>query len=263
MAQKRMTDGDIRILNSKIKSFGDMLTTAYKNDLGRFDFIEKTRHLLTDEIKAYSNILNHVMLTDDPYFTLSKIIEEPVFETHGDQQTQVGTISKIAEIPLANVSNGTRLFVTATERDMAEIGMETVKKKLMDKVVDTVENAVITALLQESQDHTGQASMMNKILEAKDLYGQKEFVVGASLKNILDLKSKNITDLPIPVFYVPRLDKEVAISFQPDRVYVNVVMGSIDYKKNIMTGIYDVAISILSMDVYCDDDISGGKVYKL
>lgn len=225
-------------------NFSNLLTSTYKNELQRHDLTEKTRRLILDSVTAKSNLLKNIMLVSDDYLEISTIKENDGFTT-------------IENISLVSTSSSERIVIKGTEFDFKEFGGNSVfAQKLQDAIEDKVETKVINDLKATATTVTvsKSATIIDKILAIKEKYSNKEFVIAVGLKNYIEL-TNNRTEFPIKVIYVPKLNDEV-LAFISQNVYANLVLGSVDTKKDIMTGICYCACNILSLETYMQNVVS-------
>lgn len=225
-------------------NFSNLLTSTYKNELQRHDLTEKTRRLILDSVTAKSNLLKNIMLVSDDYLEISTIKENDGFTT-------------IENISLVSNNNSERIVIKGTEFDFKEFGGNSVfAQKLQDAIEDKVETKVINDLKATATTVTVSKSsnIIDKILAIKDNYSNKEFVIAVGLKDYIEL-TNNRTEFPIKVIYVPKLNDEV-LAFISQNVYANLVLGSVDTKKDIMTGICYCACNILSLETYMQNVVS-------
>ena len=225
-------------------NFSNLLTSTYKNELQRHDLTEKTRRLILDSVTAKSNLLKNIMLVSDDYLEISTIKENDGFTT-------------IENISLVSTSSSERIVIKGTEFDFKEFGGNSVfAQKLQDAIEDKVETKVINDLKATATTVTvsKSATIIDKILAIKEKYSNKEFVIAVGLKNYIEL-TNNRTEFPVKVLYVPKLNDEV-LAFISQNVYANLVLGSVDTKKDIMTGICYCACNILSLETYMQNVVS-------
>ena len=228
----------------KYNSFANLLTSAYTNELQRHDFTEKTRRLILDSVIAKSNLLKNIMLVSDDYLEINTIKENDGFTT-------------IENISLVSNNNSERIVIKGTEFDFKEFGGNSVfAQKLEDAIEDKLETKVINDLkaIATSILVSKSATIIDKILAIKGHYSNREFVIGVGLKNYIEL-TNNRTEFPIKIVYVPKLNDEV-LAFISQNVYANLVLGSVDTKKDIMTGICYCACNILSLETYMQNVVS-------
>lgn len=219
-------------------SFSNLLVSTYKNELQRHDLTEKTRRLILDAVIAKSNLLKNIMLVSDDYLEINTIKENDGFTT-------------IENIPLVSNNNGERIVIKGTEFDFKEFGGNSVfAQKLEDAIQDKLETKVINDLKATATPILvpKSATIIDEILAVKENYSNREFVIAVGLKNYIEL-TNNRTEFPIKVLYVPKLNDEV-LAFISQNVYANLVLGSVDTKKDIMTGICYCAVNILSLETY-------------
>lgn len=225
-------------------SFSNLLTATYKNELQRHDLTEKTRRLILDAVIAKSNLLQNIMLVSDDYLEINTIKENDGFTT-------------IENISLVSNNNSERIVIRGTEFDFKEFGGNSVfAQKLEDAIQDKLETKVINDLKTNGTSILvpKSATIIDKILAIKENYSNREFVIAVGLKNYIEL-TNNRTEFPIKVIYVPKLNDEV-LAFISQNVYANLVLGSVDTKKDIMTGICYCACSILSLETYMQNVVS-------
>lgn len=225
-------------------SFANLLTNTYKNELQRHDFTEKTRRLMLDSVIAKSNLLKNIMLVSDEYLEINTIKENDGFTT-------------IENISLVSNNNSERIVIKGTEFDFKEFGGNSVfAQKLEDAIEDKVETKVINDLKATATSILvpKSATIIDKILAIKENYSNREFVIAVGLKDYINL-TNNRTEFPIKIVYVPKLNDEV-LAFISQNVYTNLVLGSVDTKKDIMTGICYCATNILSLETYMQNVVS-------
>lgn len=225
-------------------SFANLLTSTYKNELQRHDLTEKTRRLILDAVIAKSNLLKNIMLVSDAYLEINTIKENNGFTT-------------IENLSLVSNNNSERIVIKGTEFDFKEFGGNNVfAQKLEDAIQDKLETKVINDLKANGTSIlvSKSATIIDKILAIKEHYSNKEFVIAVGLKNYIELTSDR-KEFPIKVIYVPKLNDEV-LAFISQNVYANLVLGSVDTKKDIMTGICYVACNILSLETYMQNVVS-------
>lgn len=225
-------------------NFSNLLTSTYKNELQRHDLTEKTRRLILDSVTAKSNLLKNIMLVSDDYLEISTIKENDGFTT-------------IENISLVSNNNSERIVIKGTEFDFKEFGGNSVfAQKLQDAIEDKVETKVINDLKATATTVTvsKSATIIDKILAIKEKYSNKEFVIAVGLKDYIELTT-NRTTFPVKIVYVPKLNDEV-LAFISQNVYANLVLGSVDTKKDIMTGICYCACNILSLETYMQNVVS-------
>lgn len=219
-------------------SFSNLLISTYKNELQRHDLTEKTRRLILDAVIAKSNLLKNILLVSDDYLEINTIKENDGFTT-------------IENISLVSNNHSERIVIKGTEFDFKEFGGNSVfAQKLEDAIQDKVETKVINDLKATGTPILvpKSATIIDKILAIKENYSNREFVIAVGLKNYIELTSDR-TEFPIKVIYVPKLNDEV-LAFISQNVYANLVLGSVDTKKDIMTGICYCAVNILSLETY-------------
>ena len=225
-------------------SFANLLNSTYKNELQRHDLTEKTRRLILDAVIAKSNLLKNIMLVSDDYLEINTIKENDGFTT-------------IENISLVSNNNSERIVIRGTEFDFKEFGGNSVfAQKLEDAIQDKLETKVINDLKASGTSIlvSKSATIIDKILAIKENYSNKEFIIAVGLKNYIEL-TNNRTEFPIKVIYVPKLNDEV-LAFISQNVYANLVLGSVDTKKDISTGICYVACNILSLETYMQNVVS-------
>ena len=225
-------------------SFANLLTNTYKNELQRHDLTEKTRRLILDSIIAKSNLLKNILLVSDAYLEINVVKENNGFTT-------------IENIPLVSNNNSERIVIKGTEFDFKEFGGNSVfAQKLEDAITDKLETKVINDLKATGTSIlvSKSATIIDKILSIKENYSNREFVIAVGLKNYIELTSDR-TEFPIKVLYVPKLNDEV-LAFISQNVYANLVLGSVDTKKDVMTGICYCACNILSLETYMQNVVS-------
>ena len=217
-------------------SFANLLTATYKNELQRHDLTEKTRRLILDAVIAKSNLLKNIMLVSDDYLE----------------------INTIENISLVSNNNSERIVIRGTEFDFKEVGGNNVfAQKLEDAIQDKLETKVINDLKASGTSIlvSKSATIIDKILAIKEHYSNKEFVIAVGLKDYIEL-TNNRTEFPIKLIYVPKLYDGEVLAFIHQNVYANLVLGSVDTKKDIMTGICYVACNILSLETYMQNVVS-------
>lgn len=225
-------------------SFANLLTSTYKNELQRHDLTEKTRRLILDAVIAKSNLLKNIMLVSDDYLEIATVKENDGFTT-------------IENLSLVSNNNSERIVIKGTEFDFKEFGGNNVfAQKLEDAIQDKLETKVINDLKASGTSILvpKSATIIDKILSIKEHYSNKEFVIAVGLKNYIELTSDR-TEFPIKIIYVPKLNDEV-LGFISQNVYANLVLGSVDTKKDIMTGICYCACNILSLEAYMQNVVS-------
>ena len=225
-------------------SFANLLTATYKNELQRHDLTEKTRRLILDAVIAKSNLLKNIMLVSDDYLEINTIKENDGFTT-------------IENISLVSNNNSERIVIRGTEFDFKEFGGNSVfAQKLEDAIQDKLETKVINDLKASGTPIlvSKSATIIDKILAIKENYSNREFVIAVGLKNYIEL-TKDRAEFPIKVIYVPKLNDEV-LAFISQNVYANLVLGSVDTKKDIVNGICYVACNILSLETYMQNVVS-------
>lgn len=225
-------------------SFANLLNSTYKNELQRHDLTEKTRRLILDAVIAKSNLLQNIMLVSDDYLEINILKENDGFST-------------IENIPLVSNNHSERIVIKGTEFDFKEVGGNNVfAQKLEDAIQDKLETKVINDLKATATSILvpKSATIIDKILSIKENYSNKEFVIAVGLKNYIELTSDR-TEFPIKILYVPKLNDEV-LGFISQNVYANLVLGSVDTKKDIMTGICYVACNVLSLETYMQNVVS-------
>lgn len=226
-------------------NFSNLLTTTYKNELQRHDLTEKTRRLILDAVIAKSNLLKNIMLVSDDYLEINTIKENDGFTT-------------IENIPLVSNNNSERIVIKGTEFDFKEFGGNSVfAQKLEDAIQDKLETKVINDLKASGTSIlvSKSATIIDKILAIKEHYSNKEFVIAVGLKDYIEL-TNNRTEFPIKLIYVPKLNDGEVLAFIHQNVYANLVLGSVDTKKDIMTGICYCACNILSLETYMQNVVS-------
>lgn len=231
---------------SNFKIFNDLILSGYRNELTRLDFKEADRHLILDAVKAKSNLIKNVMAVSDERLELNKLVETEVDGV---------AVQELTTIQVNNVNSGKRIIVQGGEHDYKEIdGKSIFTAKIEDKATGIIESRIITDMLGSSTKPSmdSNATIVDKILKCKEFFGDKEFVVAIGLKDYISLAEK-VKVLPIKTIYVPKLNNEV-IGFIPQDFYINIVAGSIDYHKNIMTGVCTVAMSLLTLESYTDSN---------
>lgn len=225
-------------------SFSNLLISTYKNELQRHDLTEKTRRLILDAVIAKSNLLKNIMLVSDDYLEINTIKENDGFTT-------------IENISLVSKHNSERIVIKGTEFDFKEFGGNSVfAQKLEDAIQDKLETKVINDLKATATPILvpKSATIIDEILAIKENYSNREFVIAVGLKNYIEL-TNNRTEFPIKVIYVPKLNDEV-LAFISQNVYANLVLGSVDTKKDIMNGICYCACNILSLETYMQNVVS-------
>ena len=230
----------------KFNNFTQYINT-YRNELQEHDLTEKTRHLLLDEVKAGSNLIKNIQVVEDPYFEVAELVE-------------VSGLLQVQAIQLNRNNEGSRIIIQGSEHDYKEIdGKSLFTMKLEDKVKDILEQRIIKDFKANGTEVTvdTNATIFDKILAIKEKFENKEFVVAVGLKDYLTITQKT-TVFPIKVLYVPSLTNEV-FGFTKQGYYLNAVFGSVDFHKDIMTGVNTVGMSILTLDSYVRD----GSVYKI
>lgn len=231
---------------SNFKNFNDLILSGYRNELTRLDFKEADRHLILDAVKAKSNLIKNVMAVSDERLELNKLVETEVDDV---------LVQKLTTIQVNNVNSGTRIIVQGGEHDYAEInGKSIFTTKIEDKATGIIESRIITDMLGSSTKPSmdANATIIDKILKCKEFFGDKEFVIALGLKDYITLAEK-VKVLPIKTIYVPKLTDKV-IAFIPQDFYINIVAGSIDYHKNIATGVCSVAMSLLTLESYTESN---------
>lgn len=231
---------------NNFKNFNAMVLSGYKNELARMDFHEADRHLILDAVKNRSNLIKNVTVCSDPRLELSKLVERNVDGV---------LVQTLETVQVNNVNSGTRIIVQGGEHDYTEInGKSIFTSKIEEKATDIIESRIITDLLGSSTKPSmdNSATIIDKILKAKEFFGDKEFVVALGLKDYIALAEK-VKVLPIRTIYVPKLNNEV-IGFIPQDFYINIVAGSLDYHKNITNGVCSVAMSLLVLESYTDSN---------
>lgn len=225
-------------------SFSNLLISTYKNELQRHDLTEKTRRLILDAVIAKSNLLKNIILVSNDYLEINTIKENDGFTT-------------IENLSLVSNNNSERIVIKGTEFDFKEFGGNSVfAQKLEDAIQDKLETKVINDLKATGTSIlvSKSATIIDEILAIKENYNNKEFVIAVGLKNYIEL-TNNRTEFPIKVIYVPKLNDEV-LAFISQNVYANLVLGSVDTKKDIMNGICYVACNILSLETYMQNVVS-------
>lgn len=225
-------------------NFSNLLTATYKNELQRHDLTEKTRRLILDAVIAKSNLLKNILLVSDDYLEINTIKENDGFTT-------------IENLSLVSNNNSERIVIKGTEFDFKELGGNSVfAQKLEDAIQDKLETKVINDLKASGTSIlvSKSATIIDKILSIKEHYSNKEFVIAVGLKDYIEL-TNNRTEFPIKLIYVPKLNDEV-LAFISQNVYANLVLGSVDTKKDIMNGICYVACNILSLETYMQNVVS-------
>lgn len=235
-----------RVSNVKeeYNSFSNLLISTYRNELQRHDLTEKTRRLILDAVIAKSNLLKNIMLVSDDYLEINTIKENDGFTT-------------IENISLVSNNNSERIVIKGTEFDFKEFGGNSVfAQKLEDAITDKLETKVINDLKATATSILvpKSATIIDEVLAIKENYSNREFVIAVGLKNYIELTS-DMTEFPIKVLYVPKLNDEV-LAFISQNVYANLVLGSVDTKKDIMTGICYCACNILSLETYMQNVVS-------
>lgn len=225
-------------------NFSNLLTATYKNELQRNDLTEKTRRLILDAVIAKSNLLKNIMLVSDDYLEINILKEN-------------NGITMVENISLVSNNHSERIVIEGTEFDFKELGGNNVfAQKLEDAIQDKVETKVINDLKASGTSIlvSKSATIIDKILAIKENYSNREFVVAVGLKDYIEL-TNNRTEFPIKLIYVPKLNDEV-LAFISQNVYANLVLGSVDTKKDIVNGICYVACNILSLETYMQNVVS-------
>ena len=225
----------------KFNNFTQYINT-YRNELKEHDLTEKTRHLLLDEVKANSNLIKNIQVVDDPYFEVAELVE-------------VRGLLQVQSIQLNRNNEGSRIIIQGAEHDYKEIdGKSIFTTMLEDKVRDSLESKIIKDFKAKGEEVTAteNATIFDKILAIKEKFGNKEFAVAVGLKDYIEITQKT-TVFPIKVLYVPSLTNEV-IGFTKQGYYLNTVFGSIDFHKDIMTGVNTLGMSILTLDSYAREN---------
>lgn len=226
-------------------NFSNLLNCVYRNELQRHDLTEKTRRLILDAVIAKSNLLKNIMLVSDAYLEINVAKENDGFTT-------------IENIPLVSNNNSERIVIKGTEFDFKELGGNSVfAQKLEDAIQDKLETKVINDLKASGTSIlvSKSATIIDKILSIKEHYNNKEFVIAVGLKDYIEL-TNNRTEFPIKLIYVPKLYDGEVLAFIHQNVYANLVLGSVDTKKDIMTGICYCACNILSLETYMQNVVS-------
>lgn len=228
-------------MNMKFKNFTGFIN-AYRNELKEHDLTEKTRHLLLDEVKAGSNLIKNIQVVDDPYFEVAELVES-------------SGLLQVQSIQLNRNNEGSRIIIQGAEHDFAEIGGKSVfTMKLEDKVKDILESKIIKDFKADGVEVSvdANATIFDKILAIKERFGNKEFIIACGLKDYLTITQKT-TVCPLKVLYVPSLNHEV-FGFTKQGYYLNAVFGSVDFHKDIITGVCTVGMSILTLDSYAREN---------
>ena len=231
---------------NNFKNFNDVVQYGYRNELTRLDFIEADRHLILDAVKAKSSLIQNVMLVSNERLELNRLIE---------QEVDGVLVQKLDSVQVNNLHSGTRIIVQGGEHDYAEInGKSIFTTKIEDKATDIIEARIIEDMLGSSTKPSldSNANIIDKILKAKEFFGDKEFVIALGLKDYISLAEK-VKVLPIKTLYLPKLHDEV-IAYIPQNFYINIVAGSLDYHKNITNGICTAALSLLVLEAYTDQN---------
>lgn len=225
----------------KFNNFTQYINT-YRNELKEHDLTEKTRHLLLDEVKASSNLIKNIQVVDDPYFEVAKLVE-------------VGGLLQVQSIQLNRNNEGSRIIIQGAEHDFKEIGGKSVFATMLeDKVRDILEAKIIKDFKAKGEEvaTVSNATIFDKILDIKETFGNREFAIAVGLKDYIEITQKT-TVFPIKVLYVPSLTTEV-FGFTRQGYYLNAVFGSIDFHKDIMTGVNTLGMSILTLDSYAREN---------
>lgn len=230
----------------KFNNFTQYINT-YRNELKEHDLTEKTRHLLLDEVKANSNLIKNIQVVDDPYFEATELVE-------------VGGILQVQAIQLTRNNESSRIIIQGAEHDYKEIdGKSVFTIMLEDKVRDLLESKIIKDFKAKGEEVTvaENSTIFDKILAIKEKFGNKEFAIAVGLKDYIDITQKT-TVFPIKVLYVPSFSNEV-IGFTKQGYYLNAVFGSVDFHKDIMTGVNTLGMSVLTLDSYAREN----SIYKI
>ena len=230
----------------KFNNFTHYINT-YRNGLKAHDLTEKTRHLLLDEVKANSNLIKNIQVVDDPYFEVAELVE-------------ISGLLQVQSISLNRNNEGSRIIIQGAEHDFKEIdGKSIFTMKLEDKVRDMLEAKIIKDFKAKGEKVTvtENATVFDKILAIKEKFGNREFAVAVGLKDYLAITQKS-TVFPIKVLYVPSLNNEV-FGFTKQGYYLNAVFGSIDFHKDIITGVNTLGMSVITLDSYAREN----SIYKI
>lgn len=226
-----------------LNNFTDVLNYTFKNELQRHDLTEKTRHLILDAVTTHSSLLQNVLVCEDAYLEVSKLI------TNREGFEQIQTVSLVSN------NNSERILVKGTEFDFHEFGGNSVfAQKLQDKIKDKIETKVLADMksVASAVEVAKGSNIIDKLLAVKEKMGDSEFVVVVGLNDYLSLAELKM--LPFKILYVPKLKDEV-IAFVSNHVLVNVLLDSVDTKKDIMSGICYCACSVLSLETYIENAV--------
>lgn len=226
-------------------TISNLLNTTFKNELQKTDLTEKTSILLMDSVKAQSNLLKNINFYSENNLEVYRVLERSVNNM---------TLQYLDVTSMNSTTSSQRILIQGGEHDFKEMnGKSVFATKLEDRIREIVEEHVLTDFRQSSTQATDEVgSITAKLVQMREVFGDKEFTVALGLEQYLNLAEK-MTALPIKCIYVPRLEPKEVMGFIRNEYVCNCVIGSVDTHKNIETGVCTVGASILTLESRIDN----------
>lgn len=219
-----------------IKNSSELLMSMYRNELTKTDLIPTYRRILLNDVLVISNILKYVRLIDD--------VDVEVFNEDGSSAFTFERQS----LDKASASFSEYIF----RRNGLE---EVIAQDLTQKLAGDIDTAIFNFLAKKATAvSTTKTDIVEKIVELKDnKFDNKDFVIGLGLKEYLTIMEKFHGQFPYQVIYIPHIEDGKIYAFKRNCVYVNLVLGELAMKKNVLTGAYNFVLDVLDFKLGCKD----------
>ena len=221
---------------SDIKNVSDLLISSYRNDLSKTDLIPVYRKIVLNDAIVLSSILKYVTVVND------RDIE--VFNKDG---SSAFTFTRQTTDCVKTVL-GEYVFRRNGLDDI-------IPQELTQELAETLDKAIYTYLNSKATSVSAtKTTTVEKIVELKNSkFKNKDFILGLGLQQYLDIKEKFNGTFPYQVVYIPYIEDGSILAFKKIGVYANIILESIEMKKNVLAGTYTFVLPILDFKIGCKD----------
>lgn len=221
---------------SDIKNVSDLLISSYRNDLSKTDLIPVYRKIVLNDAIVLSSILKYVTVVND------RDIE--VFNKDG---SAAFTFTRQTTDCVKTVL-GEYVFRRNGLDDI-------IPQELTQELAETLDKAIYTYLNSKATPVSAtKTTTVEKIVELKNSkFKNKDFILGLGLQQYLDIKEKFNDTFPYQVVYIPYIEDGSILAFKKNCVYANIILDSIEMKKNVLVGTYTFVLPILDFKIGCKD----------
>lgn len=219
-----------------IKTVSDLLISSYRNDLSKTDLIPVYRKIVLNDAIVISNILKYVTVVSDRDIEVFNKDGSSAFTFTRQNTDYVKTVL------------GEYVF---RRNELGDI----IPQELTQELAETLDKAIYTYLNSKATVVSAtKTTTVEKIVELKNSkFKNKDFILGVGLQQYLDIKEKFNSTFPYQVVYIPYIEDGSILAFKKNCVYANIILHSIEMKKDVLAGTYTFVLPILDFKIGCKD----------